>query len=85
MVFEFIFDFHDWYGARRAAKWQDLADEHKRTMDYWKQIGSSLHAFYNGQTRGDGPVPGMHEAKLQHDEAAKKRDYALAKAAKWRS
>lgn len=85
MVFDFIFDFHDWRLARRASRWQVRADEYKRTMDYWKQIGASLNAFYNGQEKSDGPIPGMHEAKLQHDRAARDRDHCLAKAAKWRS
>lgn len=83
-MFDLIFDLHDWYGARKAAKWQDLANEHGRTMDYWKQIGASLHAFYDGQVRG-GSIPGMHEAKLQYDQAKAARESALAKAAKWRS
>jgi hypothetical protein len=85
MVFEFIFDFHDWIGARRAAKWQHKADEYRATMDYWRQIGASLNSFYNGQEKADGPIPGMHEAKRQYDQARRERDRCLAKAAKYRS
>jgi len=82
---DLIFDVTDWFYARKAAKWQALADEHSRNMSYWAQVGSSLHAFHNGAGKEVESIPGMHEAKVQFDHYLRQRDRCLAKAARWRS
>jgi hypothetical protein len=82
---DLIFDVTDWFHARKAARWQALADDHARSMSYWAQVGSSLHTFHSGAGKPAGLVPGMHEAKGEFDHYRTQRDRCLAKAAKWRS